>query len=165
MWLDRTPPAPGMATGPAARSTTASAVMALSLANSDASLIDDPKTTSGGLDLQKREETTPRTKNGALVGDWQPQNNQAGRLGGRIGPDVGKAKVKSDEYTSLALADGDQLRVRDAPEALVGDAQCIVPVLDQKLGEIGREILICFEFHAASSLGSEKTRSLARAAA
>ena len=97
-----------MATGPAARSTTASAVMALSLANSDASLIDDPKTTSGGFDLQKREETTPRTKNGALVGDWQPQNNQAGRLGGRIGPDVGKAKVKSDEYASLALADGDQ---------------------------------------------------------
>lgn len=117
------------------------------------------------LGFEEPEKAPPGTNDRPFVAQRQSEDDQARVFLRRVGPDVSEAQVKSDERSPLAPADGCKVWVRGPAEALIGNAQCIMPVLDDQLGEIGGEILVSLESHAASSLGSEKTRSLARAAA
>ena len=70
------------------------------------------------------------------------ENNQPGRISGRIEVNVCKIRIEGDEDSFLLPADRDDIRIRRTVESLLCDRPGIVACLPEKLCSFCWEILI-----------------------
>ena len=115
--------------------------------DSNATLLDDPKTTFHVLGLQNPQETLGDLQNMGFILGLQSKHNEPRIIRRRVGPNIGKPQVEREECSSLALTNRGEL-ILCASEFLVMHRDCIVSSFIQQIRELDRKVLIDLELHS-----------------
>jgi tRNA pseudouridine-54 N-methylase len=129
------------------------------------SLIYNPKALRDGFRLEQCENARHDREHCISVLTRQSENNDPVVVLRRVGSDVGEIQVEGDRNALLVLTDFGDGRVGSSAQMLVEHRVRIVAVTAKQGSQIGGEVLIEFEPHAAAPSGVVTTRSRASSAA
>jgi hypothetical protein len=109
--------------------------------------IDDPQPAFDLFLVEKGQQLLLDTQNVSAALTIKTHNNQASELVRRIGADICKVQIKSDQCTPFFPADRSKMGVRDTLKFLIPDSQGLMPVGLKDCGGFWWKIFVDLESH------------------
>ena len=118
-----------------------------SLANSNASLLDNPQPFCGLLGPQNTKSSYQNGKRVLNVLGWGPQDPDAPMLRRGIEPNIGEIQIKSNQNPIFLQTRIEDFVIRSTAELLVNDRMRVVTCLGKHLESDSRKVFVDLESH------------------